>query len=80
VAAPPAAVAPAGEATRLQAPAAPAPESAPPAPTTITNPERVAPSTSLAGSARQQVAADGTLIQPSPRGPLAGLRQRLGGS
>ncbi|MEB3184376.1 MAG: hypothetical protein VKM97_00675 [Cyanobacteriota bacterium] len=77
---PPVAVAAGDESTRPQAPAAPAPESTPPAPTTITNPERVAPSTSLAGSARQQVAADGTLIQPSPRGPLAGLRQRLGGS
>jgi len=77
---PPVAVAAADASTHPQAPAAPAPESTPPAPTTITNPERVAPSTSLAGSARQQVAADGTLIQPSPRGPLAGLRQRLGGS
>lgn len=52
----------------------------PPAPRTIPNPERVAPSTSLGGSARDQVAADGTLIQPAPRGPLAGLRQRLGAS
>ena len=52
----------------------------PPAPRPIPNPERVAPSTSLGGSAREQVAADGTLIQPTPRGPLAGLRQRLGAS
>jgi hypothetical protein len=52
----------------------------PPAPRTIPNPERVAPSTSLGGSARDEVAADGTLIQPAPRGPLAGLRQRLGAS
>lgn len=50
------------------------------APKPIDNPDRVAPRSSLGGSARDQVAADGTLIQPAPRGPLAGLRQRLGGS
>lgn len=55
-------------------------EPAPVAPKTIANPERLAPSSSLAGSAREQVAADGTLIQQAPRGPLAGLRPRLGGS
>ena len=68
-----------------QAPQAeqPAPESAPapaqapqPSPS---NPERLAPSTSLAGSARDQVRADGSLLQPKPRGPLAGLREKLGG-
>lgn len=59
---------------------APEPEPAPSAPRIITNPERVAPSSALTGSARDQVAADGTLIQPGPSGPLAGLRQRLGGS
>ena len=41
--------------------------------------ERMAPSTSLAGSAREQVRADGSLLQPTPRGPLAGLREKLGG-
>lgn len=70
---PDAAVQPVGPSTEP----APAPESTPPAPKTIANPERLAPSSSLAGSAREQVAADGTLIQPTPRGPLAGLRQRL---
>lgn len=63
--------------------AVPAPTAEKPAslaPKTIANPERLAPSSSLAGSAREQVAADGTLIQQTPRGPLAGLRQRLGGS
>ncbi len=52
----------------------------PSAPITIANPDRIAPSSSLNGSARDQVAEDGTLIQPAPRGPLAGLRQRLRGS
>lgn len=74
-----------GEADHLDdEPAAPAPapepEPTPSAPRTIANPERVAPSSTLAGSARDQVAADGTLIQPGASGPLAGLRQRLGGS
>jgi len=41
--------------------------------------ERMAPTTSLAGSAREQVRADGSLLQPTPRGPLAGLREKLGG-
>ena len=41
--------------------------------------ERMAPTTSLAGSAREQVRADGSLLQPKPRGPLAGLREKLGG-
>ena len=61
-------------------PAPTAENPAPPAPKPIANPERLAPSSSLAGSARELVAADGTLIQQTPRGPLAGLRQRLGGS
>ena len=59
-----------------QAPVEPTPAAAEP----IDNPDRVAPSSSLGGSAREQVADDGTLIQPTRRGPLAGLRQRLGGS
>jgi len=42
-------------------------------------PERVAPQSSLSGSARDQVNADGTLQQPPARGPLAGLREKLGG-
>jgi hypothetical protein len=41
--------------------------------------ERLAPQTSLTGSARDQVNADGELLKPSPRGPLAGLREKLGG-
>jgi len=44
-----------------------------------TPPERLAPQTSLTGSARDQVNADGELLKPSPRGPLAGLREKLGG-
>ena len=44
-----------------------------------TNSERMAPTTSLVGSAREQVSANGSLLQPKPRGPLAGLREKLGG-
>jgi len=42
-------------------------------------PERLAPQTRLSGSARDQVNADGSLQQPPRRGPLAGLREKLGG-
>ena len=41
--------------------------------------ERLAPQTSLTGSARDQVNANGELVKPSARGPLAGLREKLGG-
>lgn len=41
--------------------------------------ERLAPQTSLTGSARDQVNANGELLKPSARGPLAGLREKLGG-
>ncbi|MBM5793366.1 MAG: hypothetical protein FJ049_05285 [Cyanobacteria bacterium M_surface_7_m2_037] len=54
---------------------APAAAVAPPPPP----PERLAPQTSLTGSARDQVNANGELLKPSPRGPLAGLREKLGG-
>ncbi|MCP9882967.1 hypothetical protein KBY65_10845 [Cyanobium sp. Alchichica 3B3-8F6] len=40
--------------------------------------QRMAPSTSLEGSARNQVNADGSLLKPKPQGPLSGLRQKLG--
>ncbi len=40
--------------------------------------QRIAPSTSLEGSARNQVNADGSLLKPKPPGPLSGLRQKLG--
>lgn len=46
----------------------------------VANPERVVAGTSLMGSARSEVKADGTLIKPSAGGPLAGLRERLAGS
>jgi hypothetical protein len=49
------------------------------APSATPAPERIAPQTSLSGSARDQVNADGSLQQPTPRGPLAGLREKLGG-
>ena len=41
--------------------------------------DRVTPQTRLSGSARDQVNADGQLQQPPARGPLAGLREKLGG-
>ena len=53
----------------------PEPEPLPAEPAT----ERVAPQSSLSGSAREQVNADGSLQQPPARGPLAGLREKLGG-
>ena len=46
-------------------------------PPPITNPDRLAPSTSMVGSARDQVHEDGSLIKPKRKGPLAGLRERL---
>jgi hypothetical protein len=42
-------------------------------------PDRVAPTSSLAGSARELVNADGSLVKPKRQGPLAGLREKLGG-
>ena len=51
------------------------PQARPPA--TPTPPDRLSPSTSLSGRARDQVAADGSLIKPRPEGPLARLRQRF---
>jgi hypothetical protein len=46
-------------------------------PPPITNPDRLTPSTSVVGSARDQVHEDGSLIKPKRKGPLAGLRERL---
>ena len=46
-------------------------------PPPITNPDRLAPGTSVVGSARDQVQEDGSLIKPKRKGPLAGLRERL---
>ncbi len=67
--------APEPEPAPAQAPATPAT----PEPAAGPAPERIAPQTSLSGSARDQVNADGSLQQPTPRGPLAGLREKLGG-
>jgi hypothetical protein len=39
--------------------------------------ERIAPSSSLGGSARDQVNADGSLVQPQPSGPVARLQERF---
>ncbi|MCP9809530.1 hypothetical protein KBY58_08810, partial [Cyanobium sp. HWJ4-Hawea] len=49
-----------------------------PAPKEISNPERLAPSTTVAGSAREQVSENGSLIMPKRSGPFAGLRERFG--
>jgi hypothetical protein len=49
-----------------------------PAPEPMREP-RMSASSSLGGSARDQVNADGSLLQPQRRGPLAGLREKLGG-
>jgi hypothetical protein len=46
-------------------------------PPPITNPDRLTPTTSVVGSARDQVHEDGSLIKPKRKGPLAGLRERL---
>ena len=46
-------------------------------PPPMTNPDRLTPSTSVVGSARDQVHEDGSLIKPKRKGPLAGLRERL---
>lgn len=46
-------------------------------PPPITNPDRLAPRSSVVGSARDQVQEDGSLIKPKRKGPLAGLRERL---
>lgn len=43
-----------------------------------TSSQRIVPSTSLGGSARNQVNPDGSLFQPKPQGLLSGLRQKLG--
>ena len=57
-------------------PAPPRAASVPAAPTA--NPDRIVPSSSVEGSARNQVNPDGSLLKPRPSGPLAGLRQKLG--
>jgi len=46
-------------------------------PPPITNPDRLTPSTSVVGSARDQVHEDGSLIKPKRKGPLAALRERF---
>ena len=60
----------------------PTPETTPaqPAPIPAAEPsERLTPQSRLSGSAREQVNADGSLQQAPSRGPLAGLREKLGG-
>ena len=62
-------------------PDAPSPPSNPPLSTpgrSTANPDRIAPSSSVVGSARNQVNPDGSLLKPRSNGPLAGLRQKLG--
>ena len=67
----------------------PSPVSEPPVSTDIAQPaeasepavppSRISAGSSLSGSARDQVNADGSLLKPKGRGPLAGLREKLGG-
>jgi len=77
---PPPTAAPAPESGRPPTPPGPntqdgsLPQASPAAPPP---PERLSPSTSLSGRARDQVAADGSLLKPRPEGPLARLRQRF---
>ncbi len=54
------------------------PSSTPSSAAPPTNPDRIVPSSSVEGSARNQVNPDGSLLKPRPKGPLAGLRQKLG--
>ena len=49
----------------------------PPSPLAAANSARISSGTALEGSARELVNPDGSLIQPRPNGPLAGLRQRF---
>lgn len=64
-----------------QAPAPPAPTAVAPTPAPVTPvpAERTAPSSRLGGSARDLVSSDGSLIEAQPKGPLAGLKAKLGG-
>ncbi len=69
------------DAAAPQPPATPAapPQTPPPPQSAAPSPveERIAPSTGLAGSARQLVNPDGSLVKPKGSGPLARLRERL---
>jgi hypothetical protein len=65
-------------------PEVPAPASLSPDPEPDPQPQRpeaarIAPSTNLTGSARELVNADGSLLKPRASGPLARLREKLGG-
>lgn len=57
----------------------PAQASAPVVTVPTAPPDRIAPSSTLKGSARDQVNTDGSLLKPKPSGPLAGLREKLQG-
>ena len=61
------------------APTAPTAVAPTPAPVTPVPAERTAPSSRLGGSARDLVSSDGSLIEAQPKGPLAGLKAKLGG-
>ena len=53
-------------------------QASPPAPKPITNPDRLSPSSNVAGSARDQVREDGSLIKPKREGFFGGLLDRIG--
>ena len=57
----------------------PAQASAPVVTVPTAPPDRIAPGSTLKGSARDQVNTDGSLLKPKPSGPLAGLREKLQG-
>jgi len=59
-------------------PTPPAPPAVAPTPAPVAA-ERTAPSSRLGGSARDLVSSDGSLIEAQPKGPLAGLKAKLGG-
>ena len=69
------------EAAQQDEPVLPAPAPAPSLSTARQeSPESsIAPSSKLSGSARDLVNADGSLVEAKPRGPLAGLKAKLGG-
>ena len=59
-------------------PVNPTSQTSPPAPKPITNPDRLSPSSNVAGSARDQVREDGSLIKPKREGFFGGLLDRIG--
>jgi hypothetical protein len=53
-------------------------QASPESPKAIANPDRISPSSNVAGSAREQVREDGSLIKPKREGFFGGLLDRVG--